>query len=427
MTIPGVRVFHPHAEAQVGFGVHGHVPPRPVRTLAADLELMLGPLAAPGDIQLVRRVPSAAHLDRLAALGLPVPELLLAPIDTAVLPRKHGLRARTAAAVPWAWTPDTCAFFAPLRHHGPLPAWTAALADGWRKDTAAALLAELLPTLPAPAGPAALCENVDIPRVATDLPAVRRRLADLRAAGIATAVLKAPLGTAGRAAFRAPLSGPEAPDDPVDPALQRWLDRTFRTQRAVVIAPWRARLADLSVQLDVRADRLDVLGVTAFSCDRLGRYRGGLIHAPADDFGVFDVLETTARRVGERLRDRGHVGPAGIDAMVFTDDQGMPRLQPLLEVNPRTTVGHVTLALRPRLAPGTEGELRLLGPRDVAAGGREPGLAGLLGDLREAHPHMTDEAGRLASAALPLNDPAHAASHLAVCVVGAPTGTPGRP
>ena len=51
-----------------------------------------------------------------------------------------------------------------------------------------------------------------------------------------------------------------------------------------------------------------------------------------------------ARFVGELLWERGIRGPVGIDCMVVSE-RGIPKLFPVLEVNPRTTMGRVSLGI----------------------------------------------------------------------------------
>ena len=64
---------------------------------------------------------------------------------------------------------------------------------------------------------------------------------------------------------------------------------------------------------------------------------------------IFQHLEAVGRAVGSRLAARGQTGPAGIDALVYRDSNGEFRLKPIVEVNPRYTMGHIALKLSRRL------------------------------------------------------------------------------
>jgi hypothetical protein len=401
MTVqgPAVRCFMPHAEAQVGFGAPGHVPAKPVLRLARDIELLLGQLGTSDDILLTRRLPTPAHLDVLSAAGLTRPYCVAAELDHHVLPRTHPLRRIDGAwPQPWAWTPDTCHFFGPLRRGGAVvPRWESRRARIWSKAWAASLLTDLVRDgLGQPGGLGVA--PLDVPVAVSDVADLAVALERLAAAGLQTAVVKAALASSGRGALRIACHG-----HAWTTSESRWLAKTLRAQGSVVVAPWRNRLADVSVQLDL--DAADpVRGVTGLLCDPLGRYRGNLIHEPPLSAPHRACLLAVAAAVARALQDAGHVGHAGIDAMVFCDAAGNRQLQPLLEVNPRTTMGHVALGLRRQLPPGVEGELRLFGPRDLAGASATTFLTSL----------PTSQNVR----AIPLSDPALASAHLALLFLG---------
>ena len=396
----------PHAEAQVAFGAPGHVPAAPVRRLARDLELLMGQLGADDDILLVRGVTDPAHLQRLHSWGLAAPRCQVAELDHHVLPRASPLRSEQAQPAPWAWTPDSCAFFQPLARRGAMvPAWTKERAACWSKAWSAGLLSALVSEgLDLPA--------CDLPRVASDVAAVQGALAAMAGEGCRTAVIKASLASSGRGAIRVAARG-----HPWTTSETGWLRRSLERQGAVTVSPWRRRLADLSVQLTV-GPQVTIKGITGLQCDALGRYLGNPIEPPELLPREQGMLEAIGRHVGEQLRRAGHFGPAGIDAMRYLDDDGAVRLQPLLEVNARTTMGHVALALRAKLPPGVSAHLCTLGPRDL---GPRPPLE-VAERLQRRYPPQV-EGGGLTRGVVPLNDPAAARAHLALLIVGEPSLT----
>ncbi|MCA9653927.1 MAG: DUF455 family protein, partial [Myxococcales bacterium] len=75
---PVVHLFEPTAE--LSLGTRGrYTPPVGVQGMIEDLELLPGLTAARHDLLLLRRAPSLAHLRRLAAAGLRLPEWLELP------------------------------------------------------------------------------------------------------------------------------------------------------------------------------------------------------------------------------------------------------------------------------------------------------------------------------------------------------------
>ena len=67
------------------------------------------------------------------------------------------------------------------------------------------------------------------------------------------------------------------------------------------------------------------------------------------------------------LRTRGFEGPIGVDAFVYRDSEGKTRLKPVVEFNPRYTMGRLTLELMRSVAPGAYGRFRLVGKPQLKA------------------------------------------------------------
>jgi hypothetical protein len=76
----------------------------------------------------------------------------------------------------------------------------------------------------------------------------------------------------------------------------------------------------------------------------------GKIHALYAE--IFSLLEAELRRVD-------YVGPIGIDAFVYQTPGGELRLKPVVEVNPRYTMGRLTLELMKRVCSGSHGLFRI--------------------------------------------------------------------
>jgi len=136
------------------------------------------------------------------------------------------------------------------------------------------------------------------------------------------------------------------------------------------------------------------------------------------------ALTMVAQHVGRTLASAGFAGPAGVDALVYRRrSDGALQLYPLLEVNPRMTLGQVGLALERRMAPGRSGLLLLVGKRELKASGASD-FAALLSALSETLPLQKagrPGAERLRRGAVALNDPARAQMVMALWLV-APTG-----
>jgi len=372
--------FNASCEAEAARGVPGYTASREARALARDLEALPWVVAAPGDAVLVTEPPAPAWLATLVAAGITPPRFVTSPADVP-----------EATPAPWGASPDAA------KRLG--SAWSEAARSLYRKDRWVPLLAALVA-----AGDPDVCGPIDVGRVETSVTGAIAAIAALRSERL-DAVIKAPFGTSGRAAKRV-LGDAVAPTR----GEARWLEKVIAEQGAVVVEPWRDRTHDLSVLLDVSDAGARLLGATRFATDGRGQYLGTVVAAGGEapvDRRWAPALARATDAVGAALHTAGHRGRAGFDAMIFVDEAGRPRLKPLLEVNPRTTMGHVALALSDRVAPGCHACWRLFGRRDVRVAGAA-GFSGLVDLLAAEIPFERAPDGRLRSGVLATNDPARA-------------------
>ena len=108
-------------------------------------------------------------------------------------------------------------------------------------------------------------------------------------------------------------------------------------------------------------------------------------------------------------------GPLGVDALVYTDGDGY-RLKPVVELNPRWSMGRVALALQGRIANRTPAIFVLLGPPILAALGLS--CPADVAELAAQHPVRCDRGGQILSGLLPLTEPAAAKAVVAVLAAG---------
>jgi uncharacterized ferritin-like protein (DUF455 family) len=189
----------------------------------------------------------------------------------------------------------------------------------------------------------------------------------LLVAGHEEVVVKAGLSAAGR--HRIWCREPPKPEA-VAPLLARG---------AVVVEPWRDRVLDLGVLLDTRKKE-PRLGTMRFLTDGRGQYKGHVLGArlsglPEATHGALFMrkrgqapflaaLDQKALEVAGALRAEGHLGPASLDAMLYRTPGGL-ELEPVVEVNPRMTMGFVAQALEKHLAPRASALWLHLSQRDA--------------------------------------------------------------
>jgi uncharacterized ferritin-like protein (DUF455 family) len=409
---PVVFVFNPFAEAYVARG-DSFTPGRLQQTLQQDLANLPQFLCRRDDVVLVEHRPSPAFLNNLEAAGFPVPEFALmahgkVDLNGALGKRKlNGLR-------PWAWGPDSVKLLSPLFANltsprlNPNSYFNPQLGNLYSKEWSAEFLRLILEELGdevvqshSQKDPASwkdwLCSSHEAGRGASDLSQALGHIEEIRNSGHHRVVVKEALGVAGRNAIR--LLEPQLQDN-----QRRWMQRILEQGHRLVIEPWLNRVADFSVQLEMEPAGLRPIEYTGLLNDWKGEYQGnwacpGFGRGNCLDFSklfpkvpdirrqLTHLYSRIIRRLELKLREAGYLGPIGIDAFVYTDDKGEARLKPIVEINPRYTMGRVTVELMRYVAPGSTGVFRVVNQQHVLASGfaNFPTWAGSMREQRPIH------------------------------------------
>jgi len=434
---PSVFVFNPFTEGYIARG-KSFTPVSHQTTLARDLANLPQFLCQPDDIVLVAKGPSVEFLSAIKEAGFALPEFIELK-DGHIDPGSNLCQRRIGSLRPWAWGPDSLELLEPLFAQVTGEARTASQCFSERSAClySKAWSADFLRTVLAKAGeglvhgPDARREAVaataepwlcteDEAGVAVDtLEGALEAIAAIRRRGHHRVVAKEAHGLAGHNAIRLWEPGLLA-------AQQQWLARALQNGRQVVIEPWLERELDFSVQLEMGPRSLKLCGYTGLINDRKGQFEANwaaancdcripavvaaLFREPANISGrlqrlygnILSLLEAELQRVG-------FVGPVGIDAFVYRTPQGGCRLKPVVEINPRYTMGRLTLELVKRVCPGSCGLFRLVS----RAQARVEGFADFVGyaaSLSERFPLRLEgePVSKIREGALCLNDPAEA-------------------
>ena len=380
---PAVLWFHPSAEEEWAAHTEGRPYHEPIRAaaLAADLEPAFALTAHPDYVALVRRLPSTAHKAYLRSFGIVMPELV--PLEDAT---QHLAGRRLNAATPWAWSPSMAHVFAPLREQLTQP-FAKTAAEWFSKATSAELLADLAER-GIDTGPLAVI--IDQPQPIAEIKQTSAT------AGWSHMVAKPWFSMAGRGLRFLDCTNPmSSPSD-------------TSTLARVVVEPWLEKVFEFSAHYDVEANDIKFVGFVRQKTDRSGKWLScatgqKFLKGLAPDLAVFltqvlPIYEAEIQVQLRRLLGRfPHHGPLGIDAFVWRDATDRLRLRPVVEINPRWTMGRVTLALQKRLAPQRWLRLHTIKPEALAD---------------QPKPILTD--GRWQSGSLCLTDPTQSAGHLVV-------------
>ena len=419
----------------------GFTPTAPVRDLTHDLAMLPALFAAADDVVVVPERPSVTFLQLLKSAGLPVPELVEWDVESESSPK--ALQRRFTGMRPWGWSPDSVAAFSPLATQlpetAPTPAqiWTEDYRRLYSKSWSAAWLAEILDELRAREADQSesdwLADSTVVGVSCQKAGQAQEVLGTAFANGWSRVVIKAAFGTAGgqRAVVE---HSPQIADGELPSNQQRWLARTLQEAGSVVVEPWLDRVMDLSAQYEVdERGAIKLLGITRFLTDDRGRFQGVFVHnmMAGLDAEVKRLLYGNGRdsrrlqrlftHLGESLVARlpsDFCGPVGVDALIYRDTAGSLRLKPVVEVNPRYTMGRVGLALSKRVLAARTALWRIVRLKDVIEAGLKDPVA-WAEDLRQRLPlKMTPDGRQISRGVVFTNDPATARSFTGVLVVG---------
>ena len=411
---PVFWLFNPFCEYEIARGRPGFSPTISARALARDLEVVPTYLARETDAVIVEEPPRAAWLKQMREAGFVLPEFRR--LGATELPREH----KVGGIEPWGWSPEVFERFRPWRARllaldGASGEWcrgllgsadfqSTGLAQFYSKSWSTEFFKDWLERHPETN--LFFSTKADAGDVFTDWPSARERLAQGLAAGTPW-LAKAPWGTSGTQ-NRKFLSVEE-----LDSSWGGWARKIVESQGALVVEPLLEKVADLSLQLEVTESGGKLLGVRRFFTGSRLEYRGTALDPKLSGLssnelkflhgGALENWRRLALDVAQALKTSGYRGPAGIDALLWRRGEQL-FLKPLVELNPRWTMGRVALALEEHVLPGTPAGWFFLSVQE----GRE---------WRGRFPARLQRS-RLAEGIVFTNDPETACEVVSVLVVG---------
>lgn len=422
---PNVFVFNPLAEGRMAHG-RSFSPVKHQAQLSRDLANLPQFLCGADDVVLVPKRPSVEFLSGVKQAGFPLPEFV--ELKNGRIDPAGNLGERKLGRLrPWAWGPDSVELFQPLfdkvsgetrtREERFNERIARLYSKAWSADFLRKVLASDFAASSAAKG--WLCTAQDVGVAVNTVDAALDAVAAIRARGHHKIVAKEALGLAGRNAIR--LWEPE-----VTAAQRQWLASAVQNGGQLVIEPWLERELDFSVQLEMGPRDLKLCGYTGLINDAKGQFRANWAAAnydrrvPANVAALFREPPGIAGRLQrlygdifslleKELRAVDFVGPIGIDSFVYRTAEGNCRLKPIVEINPRYTMGRLTVELMSQTCPGSCGMFQIVSRAQAEAEGFAD-FSAYAQALNERFPLRLEgePVPKIREGALCLNDPAEA-------------------
>lgn len=410
---PKVFMFNPTCEQEVESGQSNWTPPKAIRDLTQDYESLMGLLAQKHDVVMTTEQPSIEHLTRLADLGFETPEFVTHDEQSRLKLRK------LAGFEPWGWSPVAKKYFAPLNGclrspdrlptHGPNDPENSLFSKFKAAQIRSLLQLDQVP-------------NEFVSNIGMIEPVVNRLMGQSSAESI---VFKAPFSSSGRGMCRIK-TGESCTKE------KQWISSIIKQHGRILAEPWLPKIADLSAHVNISEEGVvQFLGLTRFWTNDNGQYRGHIIGRLMDDFdaqtlqiwhhenGWQTTLKNTALNVGREAAKIGYFGPLGIDAFIY-QSKGTMTLRPMIEINPRWSMGRIALALSRKIAAKHCGIWIHLTKKDLGCANLTS-FSELTENLRKIHPddiHESNSQKIIRAGAFSVNDPQKARQSMALLVVG---------
>lgn len=318
-----LHVFNTEHDLALAFGSPFFTPPHAARQLRADLGFLPALMAEDGDIVLVDDVDNAANqLRHIKGLLPKVHFVTLANLAKQLRTISQPLDA----VCPWGWDAAVCR--------------------------------SLVSAVPSLQGYVPTSEQLDIIRQISNRCWAAGHLgnsgvyctsladANRQMESFGEFVLKSPWSCSGRGVrYRR--------DD-------RWVENVIRNQGGIMVEPYYNKVMDFAMEF--YSDGRGVVSYQGLSLFETvnGAYKGNLLASDAEKQKVvgkyirMEELNEVRRSIINEMTDAigsFYKGPFGVDMMVY-EDSGQIKFARCVELNLRSTMGHVALALTRRLNPG---------------------------------------------------------------------------
>ncbi len=176
------------------------------------------------------------------------------------------------------------------------------------------------------------------------------------------AYVKAPWSSSGKGVYRA------LDINALD--FTRWCSGIIKRQGSIMCEKPLCSIMDFAMEFRCDNGKTSFVGYSVFNNDTHSSFSGGLVmptNALEDKIiaaiGNKELLlkvKECAMTILDKLIAPHYTGYAGIDMMVYRDENGYARINPCIELNLRTTMGIVTCSISNRfISPGSYGEFHI--------------------------------------------------------------------
>jgi len=353
MPASDIYIFNPTCDFAVANNTTSWQPNRTLQQMERDLSNLPQFMCKKSDVVLVHDLPSEDLLNNLKEAGFDIPRFIKtaeAFKDDAFIAEPKGMLK------PWGWSPAVHHLLQPLKRscskvfsESPVNFWKEEHRELFSRKTALEALKKLLEKYP----DSSFMEKSLIPQICQsphEVNVLHQKWGNL--------MVKLPWGSSGRGLQ--PITR-----FPLHKSIEQRLTGMLRNQKALMVEPLLHKQYDLGFLYEILPDRIVCNGLSRFFTDKKGQYQGNFLNGyhhfitEADNQfitemeGLLPVMHTnvlSGMNIGSVYQ-----GPLGIDTLIYREANGDLKINPVLEINWRFTMGHLSLKLEKRLSPQSKG------------------------------------------------------------------------
>ena len=354
--LPDIYFFNPTCEPAIANGSIFYTAPTRLRKLEEDLSYLPAWLASEKDIVLVQGEIDSTYLSKMLESGFKLPGMVQLK---RVLSDPSWLQQPKGSLLPWGWSPATYKLFGQVIagcgedfRGSVMASWQEGHKALYSRLTGIGLLKDILEMhsfswLPAASELAIVCHSIEQIRGE-----INRH---------ESAVVKSPWSSSGRGLLLFPNPDSRKKNEEV-------LSGMLKQQGFVSVEPWLNKIIDLSYQFYSKDGIIVYKGRTFFETDPKGRYlRNYLADFPETTAAVSgflrehdsEVIAVIQSALSRSEYARTYQGWIGVDSLVYREENGELKIQPIVEINGRFTMGAIALKLREKLAEGSKGHFQI--------------------------------------------------------------------
>ena len=368
---PDVYWFNGNCEEEITNSLSHQTTAKQIKQLERDLRALPTLLCKKDDIVLIEKKPSINFLKKLSRSGFNLPEYV-------EYENMKKLRSWKSGSIhelkPWGWNPQSAAFLQPLAEytgqHRPIK-WDSKWKNIYSKIWSASQLEQFLNNYKKKW----LC-NTDVVGIkCTTINEVMK----LVLKNNCNFIIKTPIASSGRGQIR--VKKGILRKDQVEN-----LENIIQKHKEVIVEPWLNKVLDLSFHFDITENqKINYAGWTRFCTNARGQYRATFVSKmfaglPLDTkkflYGdgkkpkqLHRLGEALSHEIGQTIAKLDYTGPVGIDALIYKNANQQLQLKPIVEINPRWTMGRVGHSLKFRVNSARTAVWLILHKREAISAG----------------------------------------------------------